>query len=83
MRGFKAQHTNEYVKKPKDNVEHPYVKYSLIDRKVWEDFVKFRTTHEFLAKSPKSKKSRARNIYPHRLSRGEYDKLEQRMINEK
>ena len=59
------------------------MKYPYIDKKIWEDFVKFRITPYFLAKSQKGKENRAKNIYPYRLSRGGYDKLEEKMINEK
>lgn len=71
------------TKKLKYNVMPPYMKYSFIDKKVCEDFVKSRTIPELLAKSQKGKDNKARNIYPHSLSRGEYDKLCQRMINKK
>lgn len=46
-RGFKTQLTHEYIKYPSDNSEPPYVKYSFIDKKFWEDFVKSRTTLDF------------------------------------
>ena len=82
-RCFKTQITNEHINQPKDNEAPPYMKNSYIDKKVWEDFVKSRSTPEFLAKSQKGKENRARNIYPHVLSRGWYDKLEYRMIKEK
>ena len=36
-----------------------------------------------MAKSQKGKKNRTKNIYPHILSRGEYDKLENIQIKER
>lgn len=79
---FKTHLTNKYIKHPKDNVEPPYVEYLFIEKKFWEDFVKSHNTSEFLAKSQKEKENRAINIYPHRLSHGGYDKLEEKMIKE-
>lgn len=64
-RGFKTQLKCDYIKYPSDGSEPPYVKYSFIDKKVWEDFVKSRIRSEFFAKSQKGKENRARNIYPH------------------
>ena len=61
----------------------PYVKYSYIDKKVWDDFVKYHITLNFLAKSKKGKENQARNNYPHRFSRKGYDKLELKLVNEK
>lgn len=75
---FKTWLTHDYITNPKRNLEPPYMMYSYIDKNVWEEFVKSRTTLEFLAKI-----HMAKNIYPHRLSRGGYDELEQIMINEK
>lgn len=57
--------------------------YPHIDQDCWEEFVKSHTTHGFLAKSKKGKLNRFRNVYPYRLSRGGYDKLENKMIKEK
>lgn len=41
------------LKKPKENVKPPYVKYLFINKQVWEDFVESRGTPELLAKSQK------------------------------
>ncbi|CAL5191436.1 unnamed protein product [Lathyrus oleraceus] len=86
-RGFKTHLSHDYIKYPKEEDEPkckpPYLMYSFIDQDVWEKFVKSRTTPEFLAKSQKGKENRARNIYPHRLSRGGYQKLEKTVIEEK
>lgn len=54
--------------------------YIFIHRETWDKFVEFHIIHEFLAKSQKEKENRENNIYPHRLSRGKYDKLEEAMI---
>lgn len=69
-RDFKTQLTNDYIKNSNDNSQPPYVKYSLLDKKVEEDFVKSHTTPDFLANSQRGKENRVRNIYPDRLSRG-------------
>lgn len=79
-RGCITQLINEYITNPKDKLESSYVKYLYIYKNAWKDFVKSRTTPNFLAKSQKGKESRTRNIYPHRLSRGGYDKPEKIMI---
>lgn len=57
--------------------------YSFIDQDVWEKFVKYRTTLEFLGKTQKGNENRARNIYSHTLSCRGYRKLENKMIEEK
>lgn len=54
--------------------------YSFIDQDVLEKFIRHCTTLEFLEKIQKGKEKRARNIYPHRLSRGGYQKLEKKLI---
>lgn len=54
-----------------------------IDKKVWEDFVKSRTTLDLSFKRQKRKENKDRNIYPHRFSCGGYDKLDEKIINEK
>lgn len=86
-RGFKTQLTCDYIDNPIDEndpeYKPPYLMCSFIDQDVCEKFVKSRTTLEFLAKSQKGKYNRSRNIYPHRLSRGGYEKLENKMIEEK
>lgn len=56
-RGFKTQLKDEYIKKSNDKEVSPYEKYSYIDNKVWEDFVKSHTTPEFLAKSQNGKEN--------------------------
>lgn len=84
-RGFKTQLTHDYITKPKTkNKEKPsYLMYSFIDQDCWEEFVKSHTTPEFLAKSKKGKINISRNVYPHILSHGGYDKHEKKMIEEK
>lgn len=52
--------------------------YKLIGNDTWEKFVNSRNTHDFLAKIQKEKENKERNIYPHILSRGEYDKEKRR-----
>ena len=57
--------------------------YSFIDQATWKKFVESRITPNFLAKSQKENKNRARKIYPHRLSRGGYKRLEKNLMDEK
>lgn len=58
------------------------MKYPFIEKKVSEDFVKSRITPDFLDKSKKRKENRVRNIYQHIFSRGGYDKLKEKILNE-
>ena len=57
--------------------------YSFIDQATLEKFVESRTTHYFLEKSQKRKENGAINIYPYRLSRGGYKRLEKNLMDEK
>ena len=82
-RGFKTQLTHDYIKHGEDKEKPPYEVYSFIDKDTWEKFVESRKTPEFLAKSQKGKENRARNIYPHRLSRGGYRRIEKILRDEK
>lgn len=79
-RGFKAQLITNYIKNPKCNSNPQHEMYIFIYRETWDKFVEFHIIHEFLAKSQKEKENRENNIYPHKLSRGKYDKLEEAMI---
>ncbi|CAL5209896.1 unnamed protein product [Lathyrus oleraceus] len=85
-RSFKTRLTRDYIKHPRDEddpeYKPSYLMYSFIDRDFLEKFVKSRTTPKFLAKSQKRKENRARNIYPHKLSRGGYQKFEKNTTKE-
>lgn len=84
MRGFKTKRTRNYIKNPKSvNLKPPYETYSFIDHGTRERFVKSHNTFEFLTKIQRGNENRAKNTYPHRLSRGRYDKLKETMIKGK
>ncbi|KAK2375798.1 hypothetical protein QL285_076664 [Trifolium repens] len=82
-RGFKAQLTREYVTKPDKAREPPYVRYTYISKDVWEKFLASRATPEFKARSQIGREKAAKNIHPHRLSRGGYELLTEKMMAEK
>ncbi|KAK2444970.1 hypothetical protein QL285_015953 [Trifolium repens] len=82
-RGFKAQLTREYVTKPDKAREPPYVRYNYISKDVWEKFLASRATPEFKARSQIGREKVAKNIHPHRLSRGGYELLTEKMMAEK
>ena len=73
-RGFKTQLTLDYIKHHKE--PPPYEVYSFINQATWEKFVESRRTPKFLAKSRKGRENQARSVYPHRLSREEYQRIE-------
>ena len=52
------------------------MRYPFIDKTIWEAFVKYHNSPDFLVKSLKGKENKARNIYAYILSCGGYDKLE-------
>lgn len=47
-RSFKSQITSDYIMKPKPNIEHAWVKYPFLGKKVWKKFVKYRSSEEFM-----------------------------------
>lgn len=83
LRGFKTQFTHDYIKHREDKERPSYDVYSFIDQDVWKKFVESRITPAFLENIQKGKENRTRNIYPYGLSRGEYQKLEKTVIEEK
>ncbi|GAU41485.1 hypothetical protein TSUD_239610 [Trifolium subterraneum] len=82
-RGFKTQLTREYVSKPKEDRDPPYVRYNFITEDIWEKFLESRETPAFKEKSQKGKEKVAKNCHPHRLSRGGYGLLTEKMMAEK
>lgn len=82
-RGFKTQLTNDYITNPSKDCRHPLVKYPFLQKDIWEKFVESRKTPEFKEKSQKGRDTVANNLYPHTLSRGGYDYLEDKMMDEK
>ncbi|XP_057452627.1 uncharacterized protein LOC130744462 [Lotus japonicus] len=82
-RAFKTQLTSDYITNPNPNRLPPYEVYPYIKEDVWEKFLEHRNTPAFKEKSKKGKDNVAKNLYPHTLSRGGYELLEKKMINEK
>ncbi|KAK7366990.1 hypothetical protein VNO80_08995 [Phaseolus coccineus] len=80
-RQFKANLTSNYVfGRYKD--KSPCVAYA-IDEETWSQFVKTRTDPKWEEIRKKAKFIAAKNDTPHRLSRGGYDLLERRILEEK
>lgn len=54
--------------------------YSFSDKEILKRFVESCNTPEFPVKRQKGKETREKNIYPHILSRGGYDKPKKTII---
>ncbi|KAL3618807.1 Proteasome subunit beta type-3 [Castilleja foliolosa] len=68
----------------KKNGEPPYVKeYEFLDKETWDAFVASRLSEEENAKRLKAQEIQSQNKCPHRCSRGGYEVLTQKMMDEK
>ncbi|CAA0824221.1 Unknown protein [Striga hermonthica] len=82
-RAFKTKLTREYVFGEKIGVL-PYDDiYPFLDADTWKAFVASRQTPEFLEIRKKAQESQSYNLSPHILSRGGYDLLMQKIMDEK
>ncbi|KAL3646084.1 Proteasome subunit beta type-3 [Castilleja foliolosa] len=80
---FKTNLTTTYIYGKKKK-EPPYVKeYEFLDKETWEAFVASRLTQEEKAKRLKAQKVQSHNKCPQRCSRGGYEVLTQKIIDEK
>ncbi|KAJ6790970.1 uncharacterized protein M6B38_246540 [Iris pallida] len=72
-RAFKGQLTKRWIYANEDNLEllkHPPPKYKkFLQQHVWEEFVKSRISPNFKKMSKEQSERRAKNKFPHRLSR--------------
>ncbi|KAL3638249.1 hypothetical protein CASFOL_017620 [Castilleja foliolosa] len=79
---FKTNLTTDYIYGTK--TEPPYVAdYKFLDKVTWDAFVALRLTPEEKAKRIKAQEVQSHNKCPQRTSRGGYDLLERRIMDEK
>ncbi|KAL3629066.1 Proteasome subunit beta type-3 [Castilleja foliolosa] len=80
---FKTNLTTTYIYGKKKD-EPPYVKeYEFLDKETWEAFVALRLSSEEKAKRLKAQETQSHNKCPQRCSRGGYEVLTQKTIDEK
>ncbi|KAL3654683.1 Proteasome subunit beta type-3 [Castilleja foliolosa] len=80
---FKTNLTTTYIYGKKKD-EPPYVKeYEFLDKETWEAFVALRLSSEEKAKRLKAQETQSHNKCPQRCSRGGYEVLTQKIIDEK
>ncbi|WVY93816.1 hypothetical protein V8G54_032904 [Vigna mungo] len=78
---FKTMLTSRYIYGSKVD-KNPYEKYQFLDEETWQAFKKKRLDPVFQAKRKAAQEIAKKNLYPHRLSREGYEKLEQKMMKE-
>ncbi|KAL3634191.1 hypothetical protein CASFOL_021245 [Castilleja foliolosa] len=79
---FKTNLTTDYIYGPKQ--DPPYVSdYKYLDKVTWDAFVALRLTQEQREKRKKAQEVQSCNKCPQRTSRGGYDLLERKMMDEK
>ncbi|KAL3646024.1 hypothetical protein CASFOL_011204 [Castilleja foliolosa] len=79
---FKTNLTTDYIYG--DKKDPPYVTdYKFVDKPTWDAFVALRLSPEEKAKRKKAQEIQSHNKCPQRTSRGGYDLLEKKMIEEK
>lgn len=82
-RAFKGQLTKRWIYANEDNLEllkHPPPKYSkFLQQHVWEEFVKSRISANFKKTSKEQSERRAKNKFPHRLSKKGYAGLKEEL----
>ncbi|KAL3628019.1 hypothetical protein CASFOL_028121 [Castilleja foliolosa] len=80
---FKTNLTTNFIYGKKKD-EPPYVKeYEFLDKETWDAFVASRLSQEEKAKRLKAQEIQSQNKCPQRCSRGGYEVLIQKMIDEK
>ncbi|KAG5061452.1 hypothetical protein JHK87_002481 [Glycine soja] len=81
-RGFKTQLSSLYIY-GKYQDKSPCDKYAFLEEETWQRFVQSRLDPAFQEKRKKAQEAQANNLYPHTLSCGGYQKLEENMMQEK
>ncbi|CAL5200316.1 unnamed protein product [Lathyrus oleraceus] len=81
-RGFKTHLTSKYVHGDHSD-KSPLEVYSFLNEEIWEAFVEMRLDPSFQEKRKKAQISSALNKHPHRLSRGGYELLQEKIMQEK
>ncbi|KAL5184440.1 Protein LOW PSII ACCUMULATION 3, chloroplastic [Glycine soja] len=83
-RQFKSSLTTKFVYADTQagQEENPSVKYGM-DKQTWDEFVASRKTLDWQEIRKKAKESKKYNDCPHVLSRGGYDLLEKKLLDEK
>ncbi|KAL3622862.1 hypothetical protein CASFOL_033277, partial [Castilleja foliolosa] len=80
---FETNLTTTYIYGKKKG-EPPYVKdYEFLDKETWEAFVALRLSEEEKGKRLKAQEIQSHNKCPHRCSRGGYELLTQKIMDEK
>ncbi|KAH1210099.1 hypothetical protein GmHk_15G044469 [Glycine max] len=83
-RQFKSSLTTKFVYADTQagQEENPSAKYGM-DKQTWDEFVASRKTPDWQEIRKKAKESQKYNDFPHVLSRGGYDLLEKKLLDEK
>ncbi|CAI8592519.1 unnamed protein product [Vicia faba] len=81
-RNFKTHLTSKYVHGDLSDIS-PLEVYSFLTEEIWEEFVQMRLDPSFQEKRKKAQISSFLNKHPHRLSRGGYELLEEKIMQEK
>ncbi|KAL3637653.1 hypothetical protein CASFOL_018524 [Castilleja foliolosa] len=80
---FKTNLTTTFIYGKKKD-EPPYVKvYEFLDKETWEAFIALRLSEEEKTKRLKAQETQSHNKCPQRCSRGDYEVLTQKIIDEK
>ncbi|XP_058753581.1 uncharacterized protein LOC131626757 [Vicia villosa] len=81
-RAFKNTLTSRYIHGDLSD-ESPLEVYNFLNEEIWQAFVQMRLDPSFQEKRKKAQMVSAHNKHPHRLSRGGYELLQEKMIQEK
>ncbi|XP_058740299.1 uncharacterized protein LOC131612541 [Vicia villosa] len=82
-RAFKTALTRRYLNDGELSDTSPLEKYPFLDEEIWQKFIKMREDPSFLEKRKRGKIVQACNKYPHIMSRGGYELIEEKMMQEK
>ncbi|KAK2394716.1 hypothetical protein QL285_056518 [Trifolium repens] len=82
-RAFKTSLTRRYLNGGKLSHKSPLETYSFLDEETWQGFIKTREDPSFLEKRKRGKMVQAYNKYHHIMSRGGYELIEEKMMQEK
>ncbi|XP_045818718.1 uncharacterized protein LOC123911353 [Trifolium pratense] len=82
-RAFKTSLTTRYLNDGVMSDKSPLETYSFLDEETWQEFIKTREDRSFLEKRKRGQMVQACNKYPHIMSRGGYELIEEKMMQEK